>query len=530
MPTKYIFITGGVVSGLGKGISGSSIATILKNSGYKVFMQKLDPYLNLDPGTMNPTQHGEVYVTDDGAETDLDLGHYERFIDSNLNKYSNVTAGKIYMQVLQNERKGLYNGETVQVVPHVTDEIIKKITFFDGEYDFIITEIGGTIGDIESLPFIESVRQIKQMKKQRGVMLFHVALIPYLTITEESKTKPVQHSVKELLSCGIQPDAIICRSSYILDEKTIKKISLFCNVDKSNVFMSNDAKTIYHVPNIFYKQNIYKSIAGFFNIEINPNMSEWLDFENQITNSQNKIKVFVINKYKDLKDAYLSVIESLNIAGYKNNAIVELVWVESDNIHENNYKEILKDANSILVPGGFGKRGVEGKILAAKYARENNIPFLGLCLGMQTAVIEFARNVCNLKDAHSLEFNADTEHPIFKLVKGKKESDDLGGTLRLGGYNNKVLKNSLLSKLYDGAENIRERHRHRYEFNNEYLKILESKGLVFSAWYEKGNLAEVVELPSHKFFIASQFHPEFTSRPNKPNPLFDGFIKAILNN
>ncbi len=528
---KFIFVTGGVVSGLGKGISSASIGAILKNSKKKVFIQKCDPYLNIDPGTISPFQHGEVYVTNDGAETDLDLGHYERFIGNDLSKLSNITAGKIYKEILQKERNGDYIGQTIQVIPHVTN-LIKDYIYKAGkenQADILIIEIGGTVGDIESLPFIEAIRQIRIEQGKDNVLFAHVGLLPYIEASKEYKTKPIQHSVKDLLSLGIQPDIIIARSkSNILDE-TLKKLALFCNVDYKNVINAYDAKSIYEVPRNFYNKNIHKIIGKHLKLNLDKiKINEWEIFINKIKKSKEEIEVSIIGKYISMPDAYLSIIESLNIAGYENNVKIKINWILSDTINENNYIEKLKYSKGIIIPGGFGERGIEGKILTAKYAREKNIPFLGICLGMQVACIEFARSVLNIENANSEEFTKSKENNIFKILPGKKAQENLGGTLRLGQYKTFILKGSLLHKLYK-KNTLFERHRHRYEFNNEYKKKFENKGFVFSGIYKEQNLVEVIENPKNDFFIGSQFHPEFTSRPNKPNPLFDGLVKAIIN-
>ncbi len=530
MIKKFIFITGGVVSGLGKGISAASIGAILKTSGKSVFIQKCDPYLNIDPGTISPLQHGEVFVTNDGAETDLDLGHYERFIDQNLTKSSNITAGQIYQTILNKERNGNYIGETIQVIPHVTNAIKDKIyeASLQSKAEFSIIEIGGTVGDIESLPFLEAIRQIKMEKGHDNVLFAHVGLLPYIDASKEHKTKPIQHSVKMLLSLGIQPDVIITRSKKVVTEVTTKKIALFCNVQLGNVINAYDVESIYDIPVVFHQQNIHKIISSHFNCVIRePNMKTWIEFGKTIKKSAaNAVKVKIVGKYTEMTDAYLSVIESLHLAGYQNNVKADIIWIDSTKITKNNYETLLNECDGILIPGGFGERGIEGMILAAKYARENDIPYLGLCLGMQIACIEFARNVCDLKKANSLEFTK-TPNAIFHILPGKNQETNLGGTLRLGNYLTTIKKGTLLFKIYKSAT-VLERHRHRYEFNNKFKSLMEKKGLIFSGIYSKENLVEVVEYSKHKFYISSQFHPEFKSRPNKPAPLFDGFIKAML--
>ncbi|AXK50910.1 CTP synthetase [Spiroplasma alleghenense] len=528
--TKYIFVTGGVVSGLGKGITGSSLGVLLKSSGVKVFMQKFDPYLNVDPGTMSPYQHGEVYVTEDGAETDLDLGHYERFIDENLSRNSSVTSGRIYLSVLEAERRGDWDGKTVQVIPHITDEIKKKI-YLAGKTgaDVVITEIGGTVGDIESQPFIEAIRQVRMELGKENVMFIHVPLLPYLRVSGEHKTKPVQHSVKEMLKLGIQPDVIVARTETTIGDEVKEKISLFCNIPFENVIVAPDESSIYKVPITLFEQNLHKIVAKQLEIKMKATkIDHWNNFLTKLKNAKEEVEVFVVGKYVELKDAYLSVIESLHIAGLENGYKVKISWIQSADLNENNYKEILKNAKGILVPGGFGKRGIVGKILAAQFARENDIPYLGICLGMQVATVEFAKNVLNLESPNSTEFDANTPNPIIDIIKGK-DIQNLGGTLRLGLYKTKLKPKSLAQKLYKNDFAF-ERHRHRYEFNNDYRKQFEAAGMVFSGEFVDQNLVEIIEIPSKKFFIAAQYHPEFTSRPNKPNPLFNGFIQAIISN
>lgn len=527
--TKYIFVTGGVVSGLGKGITASSIGVLLKSSGLNIFMQKFDPYLNMDPGTMNPYQHGEVFVTADGSETDLDLGHYERFIDKNLTKESNITAGLIYKNVIEKERFGKYKGETVQVVPHITNKIKNKIynAAFISKADIIITEIGGTVGDIESLPFIEAIRQIRMEQGRKNVIYMHVSLVPYIKSSKESKTKPTQHSVRELLSFGIQPDIIVVRAEHDLDNNILEKIALFCNIEKNNVLVVTDVSSIYKVPLKMFKQNAQIVISKLLDLKITKtNILEWKNFIQKINESKKIIEIKLVGKYIELPDAYLSVIESLKIAGYENKVKIKIDLIKAENINKKNYKYLFKNAKGILVPGGFGKRGFEGKILACKFARENNISFFGICFGMQAAVVEFARNVCNIKDANSSEIKK-TKNSIIDIIRKKNKNNNFGGTLRLGNYKTTLVKNTLAYKLYKKNE-IFERHRHRYEVNNNYKIKLEQYGLVFSGFYVKKKLIEIIEITKHHFFIAVQYHPEFTSRPNKPNPLFNGFIKAVI--
>ncbi|WP_342256682.1 CTP synthase [Spiroplasma endosymbiont of Poecilobothrus nobilitatus] len=528
---KYIFVTGGVVSGLGKGITASSICVLLKASGLNVFMQKFDPYLNVDPGTMSPYQHGEVFVTADGAETDLDLGHYERFIDENLTKESNITSGRIYKNVIEKERRGEYEGGTVQVVPHVTNEIKKKVyhAASTSKADIIITEIGGTVWDIESLPFIEAIRQVRMEQGRENVIYMHVSLVPYIAASKESKTKPTQHSVRELLSLGIQPDIVVARTEQVLEDNVLEKIALFCNIEKNNVLVATDVASIYEVPLKMYEQNAQIVISKLLNLKITKtDMSGWKLFVEKINHSQEVNEIKLVGKYIELPDAYLSVSESLRIAGYENKVKIKIDWIKAEDINKKNYQQLLKNAKGILVPGGFGERGFEGKILACQFARENNIPFFGICFGMQAAVIEFARNVCHIQDANSSELT-ETKNAIIDIIRGKDKTDALGGTLRLGNYKTTLVPNTLAHKLY-GKDEISERHRHRYEFNNDYREQLAQAGLVFSGLYVEKNLVEVIEIPNHPFFLAAQYHPEFTSRPNKPNPLFNGFVQAVINN
>ncbi len=527
--TKYVFVTGGVVSGLGKGITASSIALLLKSRGYKVFMQKFDPYINVDPGTMNPIQHGEVFVTYDGHETDLDLGHYERFIDEELNFTSNITSGKIYKAVIDKERHGDYLGATVQMVPHVTNEIKNKVyeAGVTSGADIVITEIGGTVGDIESQSFIEALRQIQYEKGSNNTFFVHCTLVPYIYGSNELKTKPTQNSVRDLRNMGIKPDALVCRAPYDTGEAIKNKLSLFCSVPVSNVIDSIDVKNIYEIPINYYKQKIDEIILKQFDLPIKKaNLDYWKDLINTVNNLKEEIEISLVGKYVELHDAYISVVESLKHAGYKYNIKININWVDSESLEStNNLKEVFKNSKGIIVPGGFGSRGIEGKIKAIKYARENDIPFLGICLGMQLAVIEFARNVCGIKDASSTEFNQTCENPIIDLMSDQKSIVNMGGTLRLGNYECTIKKDTLAYKDYK-QEKILERHRHRYEFNNKYKELLEKKGMVFSGINEKANLVEIIEIPNLKHFIACQFHPEFKSRPTRPAPLFDSFIKA----
>ena len=532
--TKYVFVTGGVVSGLGKGITASSLALLLKSRGYKVFMQKFDPYINVDPGTMNPIQHGEVYVTYDGCETDLDLGHYERFIDEELNYTSNITSGKIYSSVIEKERRGEYLGATVQMVPHITNEIKNKVyeAGKSSNADIVITEIGGTVGDIESMSFIEALRQIQLEKGSLNTFFVHTTLIPYIYGSGELKTKPTQNSVRDLRNMGIRPDALVCRTPIITSDNLKTKLSMFCSVPKENVIDAIDVKNIYQIPINFYEQKIDEIILNQFNLPLNKaNIKYWKDLVSTVDNLKDEVEISLVGKYVELHDAYLSVAESLRHAGYKYKTKININWVDSEKLEDDSVilKEVFKNSKGIIVPGGFGSRGIEGKIKAINYARVNDIPFLGICLGMQLSVIEFARNVCGITDATSTEFDSLTTEPIIDLMADQKSIVNMGGTLRLGNYNCKLKKDTLAYKDYK-CENIKERHRHRYEFNNKYKEILEQNGMVFSGINEEADLVEIVEIPSHKHFIACQFHPEFKSRPTKPHPLFDSFVKASIDN
>lgn len=523
MNTKYIFITGGVVSGLGKGITAASLGRLLKNRGYKVAIQKFDPYLNVDPGTMNPYEHGEVFVTDDGAETDLDLGHYERFIDENLTKNSSVTMGKIYSNVIDKERNGDYLGKTVQVIPHVTNEIKSKIySFEDKDIDIVITEIGGTIGDIEGISIIEAIRQVGLEKNQEDVLYIHVTLLPYITGSNEIKSKPTQHSVKELQSLGIQPNILVCRTEIEIPEKIRDKIALFCNVRKTSVIQNKTASNLYEVPLLLEKEGLGRAVCNHLRLDnYVPDNSEWQEMIKNIKsiNQEEKVNIAIVGKYVKLEDAYISVIESINHASYKNKVHPIIKLIDCETITENNVKEKLKDIDGIIVPGGFGNRGIEGKITTIKYARENKIPFLGICLGMQMAVVEFARNVLGLKDANSAEFSDTTNNPVIHIMEEQKNIQKKGGTMRLGSYPCIIHKDTLAYNIYN-EEKINERHRHRFEFNNDYKKKIEQAGLICSGISPDGKLVEIVELKNHPYFIAGQFHPELKSRPNKPAPLF----------
>ena len=528
---KFVFVTGGVVSGLGKGITASSLALLLKARGYKVFMQKFDPYINVDPGTMSPFQHGEVYVTYDGAETDLDLGHYERFIDEELNFTSNITTGKIYSSVIEKERRGDYLGATVQIVPHITDEIKAKIyaAASTSGADIVITEIGGTIGDIESQSFIESLRQIRNELGKDNTLFVHCTLVPYIYGSNELKTKPTQHSVIEMRGMGIQPDIIVCRSPEELSESLKEKISLFCSVPSRNVIDSVDVKNIFWVPLNYKKQDMDKIVLEQFHLPVkHSGIKYWEDLVNVVDNLKDEVEIALVGKYVELHDAYLSVSESLKHAGYANNYKVKINWVNSEDLEKvDDVSSILKSSSGILVPGGFGSRGIEGKIKAITYARENKIPFLGICLGMQLATIEFARNVCGLKEASSTEFDELCKEPIIDLMAEQKGIINKGGTLRLGNYDCTLKEGTLAFEDY-GEKHIKERHRHRYEFNNKYKDLLEKHGMVFSGVNEPANLMEIIELKDHPHFIACQFHPEFKSRPTKPHPLFNSFVKESI--
>ena len=525
--TKYIFVTGGVVSGLGKGLTAASLGRILKQRGLKVFMQKLDPYINVDPGTMSPYQHGEVYVTSDGAETDLDLGHYERFIDEQLNRNSSITTGRIYSDVISKERRGDYLGATVQVVPHITNEIKAKIyaAASSSNADIVITEIGGTTGDIESLPFIEAIRQVRLDLGYENTLYIHTTLLPYIGASHEVKTKPTQHSVKELRGLGIQPDFIVCRSEKHIDEELKDKISLFCNVPTQNVISNYDVDVLYELPMMLLDQKMDDLVLKHLQIEApKANMSEWQQLIERVKGLNDEITIALVGKYTQLPDAYLSVNEALRHAGYYENSVINIEFVDSEEITRDNVAEKLKNADGMIVPGGFGNRGIEGMIIAIEYARVNKLPFFGICLGMQLATIEFARNVCGLKDANSIEFDEICKTPIITLMSDQSLMD-MGGTQRLGNYRCELTKGTKAHKLY-GKEIIEERHRHRYEFNNEYRQVLIDNGLIISGVNPERNLVEIIEIEEHPYFVACQFHPEFTSRPNRSQPLFQGLITA----
>ena len=530
--TKYVFVTGGVVSGLGKGITASSIALLLKSRGFKVFMQKFDPYVNVDPGTMSPFQHGEVFVTADGSETDLDLGHYERFIDEELNYTSNITTGKIYSSVIEKERRGDYLGGTVQIVPHITNEIKSKVyeAGSSSGADVVITEIGGTIGDIESIAFLEALRQIQSEQDPNNTFFVHTTLIPYIYGSDELKTKPTQHSVMELRRLGIRPDMLVCRTPIVLEDAMKSKISLFCDIPKENVIDAIDVKNIYQIPIKFYEQNVDEIVVKKLKLPKKKiDLSVWKKLIDDVESLKKEVTIGLVGKYVGLHDAYLSVMEALKHAGYKYKAKVNIKWIDSEELEKiDDIKSVLKDCDGILIPGGFGNRGIEGKIRACKYARENKVPFLGICLGLQVAVIEFARNVCKIEDASSTEFDEMCKNPIIDLMTDQKNVINKGGTLRLGNYECKLKKNTLAHKVYN-SDIILERHRHRYEFNNKYLSVLEKNGITFSGINPETNLVEIIEIKNHPHFIASQFHPEFKSRPTRPHPLFDSFVKASIN-
>jgi CTP synthase len=529
--SKYIFITGGVISSLGKGITCASIGKILESRGLKVSLMKLDPYINVDPGTMNPYQHGEVYVTEDGAETDLDLGHYERFTTAKMTRFNNATAGQVYNTVISRERHGDYLGKTIQVIPHITGEIkerIKKVSAVTGA-DIVIVEIGGTVGDIESLPFLEAARQFELDCGQEDVLYIHLTLVPYIKVADEIKTKPTQHSVGTLREIGIQPDILICRTEKTLSEDVREKISLFCNVRKEAVIEARDVESIYQIPSVFKNQILDEIILNHFNLICkSSDLKEWeKDVVEKVINPKYKVKIAIVGKYIGLQDAYKSIYEALVHAGIANDTKVEIKKVDSEDIEKTGADKFLEGVSGVLVPGGFGSRGIEGKIKAINYARKSNTPFLGLCLGMQCAVIEFARNVCGLTDANSTEFKKKTKYPVISLLEEQKKIDDLGGTMRLGASICKIKKNTLAFKVYK-KESVSERHRHRYEFNNKYKTMLEKKGMEFCGIYQKKNLVEIIELKTHPYFIAVQFHPEFQSKPDKAHPLFRDFIKAAL--
>lgn len=530
MGVKYVFVTGGVVSGLGKGITAASLGRLLKARGYKVTMQKFDPYINIDPGTMNPIQHGEVFVTDDGTETDLDLGHYERFIDENLGKNSNVTTGKIYWSVLHKERRGDFGGHTVQVIPHITNEIKDRFyrNYEDDETHIAIIEVGGTVGDIESQPFLEAIRQFQHEVGHENAMLILVSLIPYLRCSQEIKTKPTQQAVKTMQGMGLQPDVIVCRSEVELDQDTKDKIALFCNVPSKNVLNNLDLKYLYEAPLAMEKEHLAEVACDCLNLECRePDLKDWKEMVDTLYSLNHTVKVALVGKYTQLHDAYISVVEALKHGGIACKTEVSIKWIDSETVTPDNVASLLNDVDGLLVPGGFGDRGIEGMITAIKYARENNLPFLGLCLGMQLSIIEFARNVIGYSDAHSIEFNPSTTHPLIAFLPDHSEGEDLGGTLRLGAYPCVLEKGSKVHELY-GADEISERHRHRYEVNNDYRDVLKENGLRLCGMSPDGRIVEMIELPANLFHVATQAHPELKSRPNRPHPLFTGLVAAAL--
>ncbi len=530
MPVKYVFVTGGVVSGLGKGITAASLGRLLKARGYKVTMQKFDPYINIDPGTMNPIQHGEVFVTDDGAETDLDLGHYERFIDEDLNKFSNLTTGKVYWNVLNKERRGDYGGGTVQVIPHITNEIKSRFyrNFTTEDTHIAIIEVGGTVGDMESQPFLESIRQFQHEIGHENAIIIHVTLIPYISASGEMKTKPTQASVKELQGMGIQPDIIVCRSEYSLDIGIKDKIALFCNVPDSHVLQNLDVEYLYEAPLAMEKENLAQVACECLHLDCpEPDLSDWIDMVDALRHPNKDVEIALVGKYISLHDAYISVVEALKHGGIAERATVNIKWVDSELLDEENAEEILGGVQGILVPGGFGDRGIDGKIVACRYAREHNVPFLGLCLGMQLAIVEFARHVCGLRDAHSIELNPNTPHPVIALMPDQNGVEDIGGTLRLGSYPCILDKASRAYQVY-GEDTIHERHRHRYEVNNDYRSVLVEHGMKLCGLSPDGRIVEMIEIPGHPWYIATQAHPELRSRPNRPHPLFRGFVEAAL--
>lgn len=528
--TKYIFVTGGVTSSLGKGIISASLAKLLQARGYSVTIQKLDPYINVDPGTLNPYEHGECFVTEDGAETDLDLGHYERFLNVPTSQANNVTTGKIYQSVINKERQGEYLGKTVQIIPHITDEIKHRIKLLGnkGDYDVVITEIGGTVGDIESLPYVETVRQLK-WELQNNCIVIHLTLVPYLSASGELKTKPTQHSVKQLLELGVQPDVLVCRAERHLGRELRDKIARFCNVSPKAVIESIDAETIYDVPILMKNEELDVVVCDKLGLPLknDPDLTSWNEFLYSHKNPDGNVKIGLVGKYIELKDSYKSIVESFIHAGAHNHTKVNLVWIHSESINEDNVEEKLKGLKGVLVAPGFGSRGIEGKISAIKYARENKIPFLGICLGMQCAVIEFARNVLGYADAHTMEIDINSSHPVIHLMSSQMNVTKKGGTMRLGAYPCRIKPGTKASEIYQRTD-ITERHRHRYEFNNEYLEAFEKAGMIASGINPDGNLVEMVELPSHPWFVGVQYHPEYKSTVLNPHPLFVHFVKAAL--
>lgn len=531
MPVKYVFVTGGVVSGLGKGITAASLGRLLKARGYRVTMQKFDPYINIDPGTMNPVQHGEVFVTDDGAETDLDLGHYERFIDENLTKNSNVTTGKVYWTVLSKERRGDFGGGTVQVIPHITNEIKSRFhrNYDDSQTEIAIIEVGGTVGDIESQPFLEAIRQFQHEVGHQNAILIHVTLIPYLKASGELKTKPTQASVKDLQGMGIQPDIIVCRSEHPIDSGIRSKIALFCNVPQSHVLQNLDVDILYEAPLAMEEEHLAQVACQCLNLECpQPDLDEWRAMIDAWKHPQRQVTVALVGKYTQLHDAYISVVEALKHGGVANHAQVQIKWIDSETVTPENAGRLLGDVSGILVPGGFGDRGIEGMITSIQYAREHQVPFLGLCLGMQLSIVEFARHVVGYGDAHSVELNPATLHPVIHLMPDQNGVEDIGGTLRLGSYPCVLDPSSKACALY-GQETIHERHRHRYEVNNDFRTALTEHGMKLSGISPDGRIVEMIELPDHPWFLGTQAHPELKSRPNRPHPLFRGFVEAALN-
>lgn len=531
MAVKYVFVTGGVVSGLGKGITAASLGRLLKARGYTVTMQKFDPYINIDPGTMNPVQHGEVFVTDDGAETDLDLGHYERFIDESLTKNSNVTTGKIYWSVLHKERRGDFGGGTVQVIPHITNEI--KSRFYRNpaakNTEIAIIEVGGTVGDIESQPFLEAIRQFQHERGRENVILIHVTLIPYLRASQEMKTKPTQASVKDLQGMGIWPDIIVCRSEYPLDQSIKDKIALFCNVPAEHVLQNLDVEYLYEAPLAMEKEHLAEVVCECLHLDCpQPDLKDWREMVDYLKSPNTDVTVALVGKYIQLHDAYISVVEALKHGGIFARATVNIKWIDSETVTDDNADELFGDVSGILVPGGFGSRGIDGKIAAIRYARTHQVPFLGLCLGMQLAIVEYARHVAGLEDAHSIELNPQTPYPVIALLPDQNGVEDIGGTLRLGAYPCILDKTTKAYELY-GSEEIHERHRHRYEVNNDFRRILVDKGMTLSGLSPDGRIVEMIELKDHPFFIGTQAHPELKSRPNRPHPLFRGFVEAALH-
>lgn len=529
--TKYVFVTGGVTSSLGKGIIAASLAKLLQERGFSVTIQKLDPYINIDPGTLNPYEHGECYVTNDGAETDLDLGHYERFLNIPTSQANNVTTGRIYQSVIDKERKGDFLGKTVQVIPHITDEIKNRIQILGntGEYDIVITEIGGTVGDIESLPYVESVRQLLWELGDENAIVVHLTLIPFLAAAGELKTKPTQHSVKTLMQSGVNPDVLVCRTEHKISEDIKRKLALFCNVKKEDVIQSIDAETIYDVPNLMFEEGLDKVVLKKLNLcsENQPALKDWNDFLHKYKNPLSTLEIGLIGKYVELQDSYKSITEALIHASATNQTKVNIRWIHSEELTPENVNEQLKDLNGILVAPGFGDRGIEGKIKAVQYARENKIPFFGICLGMQMAVIEFSRNILGLKDANSTEMNEKSSHPVISLMNEQKNVTNKGGTMRLGAWDCEISKNSNVFKAYHQTK-ISERHRHRYEFNNDYLNQLKSKGMQTTGINPKTGLVEIIEIPDHPWFVGVQYHPEYKSTVLNPHPLFIDFVKAAL--